>query len=347
VALLLAVLPCNRAWAQTYDSALLDGVAARDRALETDSERDWQRALQHFARAMTVQPSKEAAFELAQAAARLNLIAEAYGSYEEALALGLTGKAEGLARRFISENEARVGRIDVRGPPGATLSVDEQPRGELPLPRPLVVLAGERQVSLAQPGFRRASVRVDVSSGSVRAIELELVAERPLNGSSAPLPHAELGPSAQPPLGAPAGHGVTAAQRPEEPSSDAPAWARPTLIAGSALFVTGIAGWVATSLLLSDARGDLRASCSEFSADEPDVCTEATTSQGDQAQSAANRVVTYENLRWVAIGSAGVGLAVAVIGLVPLLTSDSPAPLHGASLEWAPGRIGFAWQQRF
>jgi PEGA domain-containing protein len=342
----LVLLTCALARAQSYDSALLDGVAARDRALETDSESDWRRALQHFARAMAQQPSKEAAFELGQAAAHLKLTADAYAAYETALELGLSGKAKALAQLFIGENEDLVGRVAVTGPAGASLSVDDELRGELPLARPLVVLVGEHQVSLTKPGFRRASLRVDVGSGSVHALALELTAEPAT--VAAPMPDAQSErPTAAGAHVAETSPRVTAAQRPEQPRGDATPWARPTLIAGSALFVTGIAGWVATSLLVSDARRDLRASCSALDARDPDVCAETTSPRRAQAQAAANRLLTFKNLRWVAIGGAGVGLAAGALGLVPLLTNDSPAVVRGASLELAPGRVAVAWQRRF
>jgi hypothetical protein len=100
------------AFAQEYESALLDGVAARDRALETGKEGDWQRALQHFARARQARSTKEAEFEYAEAALRVNLWSEAYAAYEAALALGLQGKAETRARAFLSARAAEVTRVE-------------------------------------------------------------------------------------------------------------------------------------------------------------------------------------------------------------------------------------------
>src|SRR3954468_14064128 len=68
--------------AEDYETELVDGVAARDRALETQDERDWRQAWLHLKRAVELQSTAEAEFELAEVAVRLELWPEAYGAYQ-------------------------------------------------------------------------------------------------------------------------------------------------------------------------------------------------------------------------------------------------------------------------
>lgn len=318
--LLLMALP-GAAFAQSYETALLDGVSARDRAIETGSASDWQRAAQHFARARELRSTKEAEFEFAEAALRLDRWLEAYGGYEAALELGLEGKAAQRARAFLAARASEVARLMVEGPAGARIHVDEGAATELPLRRPLVVRPGSVELRAERDGFHGRRWRLDVAANSSTTVQVQLE----------PLPV----PSPPPP----------APPRPEQPASEPPGWAMPLTLAGGSLFLAGGVGALTTSLLLPGERRELDRVCAEFDGDD---CASAVADRQEQAQSVANRIETFENLRWVAFSAAGVGLLGAVVGLVPLLLDGaSTETAQQTSLRAAPDGLLLEWRGRF
>jgi hypothetical protein len=317
--LLLVLSLAGAVLAQSYEAALLDGVAARDRALETGDQRDWQRALQHFERAVELQPSKEAQFELAEAAAQLGLVARAYAAYEAALALGLQGKARARAEDFLGARQGQVARLEVVGPSGAQLWVDDQRRGSLPLSAPLVVAPGELRVRLEQPDFQTRELRVQATAAGLARVAIELT------------------PVAAAPAAPPSVHAHADARAP---------WAVPTLITGGALAVAGVATFTASSLLLSGARHDLAALCDLPDPDDGDRCLATAPERRGEAQSAANRVLTYGNLRWVGVAGAALGVGAAVVGWLGLASGETPEPAQ-AALELSPERASLVWRGRF
>jgi hypothetical protein len=133
--LLLSSVVC-RASADDYDSAVARAAEARDRALESQGAEDWRQTLELFATAIALRPTMEAKFEYAEAAARLGLDDVASAAYQEALELGLEGKAAERARRFVQEHQ----------PQSDAAAAAPAPRGDLErvLPRavpPTVVSA--------------------------------------------------------------------------------------------------------------------------------------------------------------------------------------------------------------
>ncbi len=145
---LAALLGASSARADVYDESLRDGVAARDRARETENTSDWRRALELFERAVTERDTMEARFELAEAATELGQIAVAYESYELSLAKGLSGKAAEIASAFMAAYEHEVARLELVGPAGSNVYVNDERRAQLPLSRPLVVPAGRVRLRL-------------------------------------------------------------------------------------------------------------------------------------------------------------------------------------------------------
>ena len=93
------------AFAQDYRTALARGAEARDRAEETGAPADWTDALGAVDEATQLNATKEAKFELANAAAHLQLEDEACSAYSEALSLGLTGRAADFAEAYIESHK--------------------------------------------------------------------------------------------------------------------------------------------------------------------------------------------------------------------------------------------------
>ncbi len=342
--LLLSLWLHAAAHAQGYESALLDGVAARDRALETGNHGDWQRALQHFARARQASSTKEVEFEYAEAALRVELWVEAYAAYETALALGIQGKAEARARAFLSARAREVARLDIQGPSGASVYVDDVKRAELPLPRPLVVRAGALALRLERSNFRSWQRQLDVGAASLTRLELEL---EPVARSSVPV--AELPGSVEP---GPSERASSGSLQPA-PVEVSP-WAGPALIAGGSLFLVGAVGLVTTSLLLPDARRELAGLCSE--SDTDGRCLFATAANRGSAQSAADRIETLENMRWVTASGAALGMVAATVGFVqrmrgrPSTLAEQATRMAGrptVGLRASEQGLALEWQGKF
>jgi len=153
-----------------YDAALRDGVAARDRALETRDERDWQQAFEHFERAIKVNATVEARFELGEAAAQLQLTDVAYEAYAQAVSKGLSGKARARAQAFLEAHAGEIARIEVAAPSGTTVYVNGRERGALPFEQPLVVSAGRVQLRLVQRGAAPWEKALDVEAQVVMRV---------------------------------------------------------------------------------------------------------------------------------------------------------------------------------
>jgi hypothetical protein len=151
VLFLTALLGAKDARADAYDDTLREGVAARDRARESDNTADWKHALTLFARAVAERDTLEARFELAEAASELGQNAVAFESYELSLDRGLSGKAAEIASAFMAAHEDEVARLELVGPAGSIVFVNGQRRAELPLARPLVVPAGRVRLGLVAP----------------------------------------------------------------------------------------------------------------------------------------------------------------------------------------------------
>lgn len=167
-----------------YDDALRAGVAARDRARDSQFVSDWQLAFEQFEHAVAVDDTAAARFELAEAAGALGRVDLAYESYEIALAGGLSGKAAAVARAYLDAHAANIARVEVAAPAGTALSVDGRARGRLPLARPLVVPAGQVTIGLAPPDGAAWEQTLDLEPGELRHITL---ARAPLAGG-APAP---------------------------------------------------------------------------------------------------------------------------------------------------------------
>ncbi|HEX6767294.1 MAG TPA: PEGA domain-containing protein [Polyangiaceae bacterium] len=323
VVLVLGLCIARPALADGYDSAVTRAAAARDRALETDNARDWQEALELFAAAIEFRPTKEAEFEFAEAALRLELEDEAFTAYRAALALGLEGKARERAAAFVETHEPRLGRLAVSGPTGARVYVDERKRGVLPLAEPIVVSPGTRSVHVDATNFRSFERHVVVDAGATTAITATL---EPLVASPAS--------SARTPS--------DTAQRALPTSKESPhVWATPALIAGGGLVLAGAATFVVTTIALGNQRDKLDKQCVIVDGDE---CAATTPELVSAAQATSDDIATSKTVRWVSVSAAAVGAGIAAVSLIVLTGSSEPEharlsirPLvseHSLGAEW-------------
>jgi hypothetical protein len=305
-ALFLRCLVCaalvwsSPAHAESYESALLDGVTVRDRALETGDPDDWQRAIAHLDRALSYRVTAEALFERARAIAALGKSAESASDYESAIEIGLGERAREFAARYVAEHEAEFGRLLIRGPAGATLTIVGRRPLELPMDRPLPMAPGNVAVRLEAPLTQPWEGTLQIDAGELATRDVQLAPTAPADG--------------------------IAVHR-----SSAVAWGRGFTIAGGGLAAAGALTAFVTSLLLPSARDDLDAHCLETGRDG---CVRALEPDRLAAQAAADRVHSLEMARWAGVATLLAGAAGVVAGLTlfPASTANGSGPL---ALVWA------------
>lgn len=106
-----------------YSAALTRAIAAKERALDVNEPPRWEEALHLFQEATALRATREAAYEIGFAAERLSRTDLAVESYEAAIALGLSGPPSARAGAFVAAHAPALARLEVRGPPGARLSI--------------------------------------------------------------------------------------------------------------------------------------------------------------------------------------------------------------------------------
>lgn len=315
---LLWALPAR---AESYEQALARGVAARDRAQETQLPSDWQRALEGFGEALRQNPTKEARFEWAAAAAQLHLDDEAFAAYEQALALGLSGRAAQLARTFLDAHATGMARLSLTGPAGAEVRLRGRRRGVLPLAEPLVVSAGRILLLVRLAGHRTFKAELDLARQETTSVEVEL-------------------PKANEPVEAPAARRDQALTQPPEPPpprvirrEGPPPWAMPTALGAGALALVGGSVVVVTSLRLPSEREALADQCAVPI--EADRCDFAASGERAEAQETADDIATLKAVRWGGVAGLGLGVVVGTLAVVVLATSGNETQI-GASFDGGP-----------
>ena len=317
-----SLLWVSPARAESYEQALARGVAARDRAQETELPGDWQRALEGFGEALQQNPTKEARFEWAAAAAQLHLDDEAFAAYEQALAQGLSGRAAQLAKAFLDAHATEMARLALAGPAGAEVFVRGRRRGVLPLAEPLVVSAGSVPLAVRLAGHRAFERELELARQETTSLEVELLE------ANAPV---EAAPAKPEPI-------QTPPQEPRAPlvirREGPPAWALPTAIGAGALVLAGASAVVVSSLRLPGERETLEANCAVEP--EGDQCDRAANpEERDRAQTAADDIATLKAVRWGGVAGLGVGVVVGTLAVVTLTTSGNETQI-GVSFERGP-----------
>lgn len=316
-------LSCTTAaWADDYTDAASRAAAARDRALETGRAQDWQEALELFAAAGELRPTPEAKFEFAEAARQLGFEDQALQAFEDALALGLTGKARERAEEFVAQRASAFGRLSVRGPAGARLYVDNAKRAVLPAPRSIVLAPGPHRVHVEtgnQPPFERAVTIVASETNEVVVSRAAVLAQE----STTPAP-----PALRP--------------EPDSPSR----WRTPVLVASGGLVVAGVTTALVSSVLIASKRHDLEQECAELQ-DGGDECAATTATHVTTAQSLGNDILALKGVRWVAVGAAVLGAGGIVLALVGLSRDGEKPARSRAALVVGPETVGVTWRSGF
>jgi hypothetical protein len=324
--------------ADAYDAAMAHGIAAKEKAVDSNDPSAWQEALRLFVEADAVRATKESKYELAFAASHLKEDDLAVEAYEAAIAMGLSGKAKDKADAFVKEHAPKMARIAPQGPPGAIISINGRIRGKVPVARPIVVFAG--------------SVHVAVSDGKGKTITDDLVIAP---GETANVDWTDkLAPKASD-KGEATGGGKPAkkdevADR-EVPVEDLGAGARTLgwtlIVAGGSLAVAGGVTTVIASSSLSSRRDSLADNCLVLNG--TDSCPTAKPDRQADAKSDVDAIATWKGARTAGVVALGAGATLAAVGLVRLLTAPK-APQTTAiipRLDVSAGGVSFGFTGAF
>jgi len=237
------------------------------RGLELYDEGDLDAALVELMRAYELSPSYKLLFNIAQIRRQKADYVGALDAFERYLAEGdrrIPGARREKVESEIQKLKARIAQITITGSAGAELSVDDVPRGTLPLSEPVRVNAGRRKLTLSQPGRAPINRYVDVAGAERIAVELvlpEALSAEPERAPSVLLP--------EPKRAAPT-RAVTPERRPvkKAPPAKAPPGGVPWLPWATTAALG--AGALVTGALALDASRDLEQSRNTLGAD-PDA----------------------------------------------------------------------------
>jgi tetratricopeptide (TPR) repeat protein len=156
----------------------LDGAQRHfERAVRLYQERAYDGALAEFQRAFEISPHYQLLFNIGQVHYQLNEYAEALGAFERYLSEG-GDQVPAERRQFVQQELAdlreRVGTLVVVSEPvGASVLLDDAELGVTPL-TPVRVDIGRHVLRVELPGYRAMARRINISSGEVAHLELEL-----------------------------------------------------------------------------------------------------------------------------------------------------------------------------
>lgn len=237
VALLITALTSN-VWAQAAPAAPEEVEAELRRGIALRQAGDDDGALAAFRRAHQLQPSAHSQAQIALAEQALGQWLAAERDLREALAATSdpwVARNQEALQGALRQIESRLGWLDVRATPaGATLTINQQSVGTLPLAQPARVAAGTLTLEVSAAGFVTQRRSIEVSGGARMREVFELI---PQGRSS------ESTPAQGSTQGSTPGSGAGAAAQP--PASAAPATTAPSLVGP---IVVGSVGVVAVGV---------------------------------------------------------------------------------------------------
>jgi hypothetical protein len=306
-ALSLAALAID-ASGQDATTAVHEAGKHFDRGVALYRETDYRGSLVEFKRAYALSPNSAVLYNIGEAEYQLQDYANALTTFARYLAEAPPGSGHRVeVENDVEVLQARVGHLGiVTVPPGAEVSVDDQPAGKTPLNDRLLVSVGHRKVTAVYPGRTSVTRFVDVAADDDMSVTLEL---------------AVAAPATTPPIGALGG---------AEPTVDrAPSHNAATL---------RTVGWISTGLLATGAAVAGVFALRE-SAELNDTRDTFPTSAGT-LQNESDRTRTYSIL-----ADSLTAAAVAVGGATLFWTLTSHGAAHGSEraawLRLTPTSVGF------
>ncbi len=142
----------------------------------------YREALEEFRKAMALKRTRGAVGSVASTLKLLGQYDESLETYEDLLNEFKDLPAPFLAKvnAEVAELRAMMGTLTVHGdtPAGSTLFVDDRLRGRFPLPEPLRLARGIRNVRLEKDGFEPIAATVDIVASQERRLELKATTRR-------------------------------------------------------------------------------------------------------------------------------------------------------------------------
>lgn len=148
-----------------------------ERGLRAYDENTFETARIEFERAYELAPSYRILYNLGNVSAQTADFVGAIGRFTEYLAQGGSSLSEdrrGEVSREINMLKAKIGRVEVVAPAGATILVDDAAVGKAPLDKPLEVNPGRRRIGASLQSRVPAVKLVDVASGDFAHVTLDL-----------------------------------------------------------------------------------------------------------------------------------------------------------------------------
>lgn len=176
---MISALTCN-AWAQGAPTAPSEEVEAEmRRGIALRQAGDDDGALAAFRRAFQLQPSAHSQAQIALAEQALGQWLAAERDLRAALAVSSdpwVARNQEALQGALRQIESRLGSVEVRATPaGATLTINQQPVGALPLAQPARVAAGTVTLEVSAQGYVTQRRSIEVSGGARMREVFELV----------------------------------------------------------------------------------------------------------------------------------------------------------------------------
>jgi tetratricopeptide (TPR) repeat protein len=139
-------------------------------------EADYRAALVEFKRAYATSPNVAVLYNVGETEYQLQDYANALTTFERYLTeAGASESHRGEVESTMDILRARVGHLTITtSPPGAEVTVDDQPIGRTPFDRSLLVSIGRRKVVASMAGRSPVSRYVDVAADDNAAVSLQL-----------------------------------------------------------------------------------------------------------------------------------------------------------------------------
>jgi hypothetical protein len=177
LAALLGLDLSTGAWGAEPADPRTQAAALQVEGLKALDRRDAASALDRFRAAYGLVPSPKILFNMGRAYAELGDDAHSFECFDRFLAEATNVPPWSLvdAERTRSQLRPRLTFVEVVGPAAARVIVDGEPRGSLPLPRPLPLAPGRRVLQVASGGATLYDQPLTLQAGAVT----RLVIDRP------------------------------------------------------------------------------------------------------------------------------------------------------------------------
>jgi hypothetical protein len=140
------------------------------------SDADYRAALVEFQRAYALAPNVAVFYNVGEAQYQLQDYAGALATFERYMAMTpASDSRRNEVQQTVAVLRSRVGHLSVvTDPPGADVSIDDQPIGKTPIEQPVAVSIGHRKITAALFGHAMITKTVDITAEDTQTLTLQL-----------------------------------------------------------------------------------------------------------------------------------------------------------------------------